>query len=67
MASKSPAALLFAVGLLLALLAAFADPLGLGGAPGFGWKQGLGVAVGLALAVVGWRVKGRANSSQAQQ
>lgn len=67
MASKSLAALLFVAGLLLALLAAFADPLGLGGAPGFGWKQGVGVAVGLALAVVGWRVKGRTNSSQAQQ
>lgn len=54
MASKSLAALLFVAGLLLALLAGFADPLGLGGAPGFGWKQGAGVAVGLALAIVGW-------------
>ncbi|MEW5877490.1 MAG: hypothetical protein AB1751_05440 [Acidobacteriota bacterium] len=60
MASNSPAALLFAVGLLLALLAAFADPLGLGGAPGFGWKQGLGLVVGLAVAVLGWLLMKRA-------
>lgn len=67
MASKSPAALLFAVGLLLALLAAFADPLGLGGAPGFGWKQGLGVAVGLALAIGGWlRLRTGSSNSQGQ-
>lgn len=54
MASKTLPAMLLVVGLVLALLSLFADPLGLGGAPGFGWKQAVGVAAGLALAVVGW-------------
>ena len=40
-----------AFGVLAALVAVLADPLGIGGAPGFGWKQGfllsLGVSVGL--------------------
>lgn len=54
MASKIFPALALVIGLLLAFLAAFADPLGLGGAAGFGWKQAAGMAVGLALAVVGW-------------
>ncbi|MFQ5896898.1 MAG: hypothetical protein ACE5JN_01440 [Candidatus Methylomirabilia bacterium] len=48
-----------AVGLILALLSALADPLGLGGSPGVGWKQSLGVIVGIVLIVVGqyWRRK----------
>ena len=41
------------VGVLLALISAFADQLGVGGMPGFGWKQTLGLAVGLALVVIG--------------
>lgn len=41
------------VGVLLVLLSAAADPLGLGGAPGFGWKQMMGVALGAVLAIVG--------------
>jgi uncharacterized membrane protein len=44
--------LALAVGILLALLSIFADRLGLGAMPGFGWKQGLGLIVGLA--VIGW-------------
>ena len=38
----------------LALVSLFADPLGAGGEPGFGWKQGLGLVVGVALAAIGW-------------
>lgn len=54
MASKSLPVLLLVVGLLLALLSALADPLGLGGTPGFGWKQIAGTVLGLAFAGVGW-------------
>jgi len=37
---------LMIVGILIVLIAAFADPLGLGRSPGFGWRQTLGVVVG---------------------
>ncbi len=41
------------VGVVVGLISLFADPLGLGGEPGFGWKQTLGLVVGVALVVVG--------------
>lgn len=42
------------VGLLLGLVSAFADQVGLGAmGSGFGWKQLLGLVVGVILAVVG--------------
>ena len=41
------------VGLLLLLIALFADSLGLGRAPGVGWKQTLGAVVGVLVVVVG--------------
>lgn len=42
------------VGLLLGLVSAFADQVGLGAvSSGFGWKQLLGLVVGVILAVVG--------------
>jgi hypothetical protein len=41
--------LLIAVGVILAVLSLFADVLRLGAAPGFGWKQIVGLVVGLAL------------------
>jgi hypothetical protein len=37
------------VGVLLGLIALFADPLGLGRSVGFGWKQGLGVLIGVVV------------------
>jgi hypothetical protein len=40
------------VGVLLALGSAFADPLGLGRYPGFGWVQGLGVGIGAGLTIL---------------
>jgi hypothetical protein len=41
------------VGVLLALISAFANPLGLGLHPGFGWKKTLGVVVGALIVVAG--------------
>ena len=41
------------IGLLLLLLALFADSLGLGRTPGVGWKQTLGAVVGVLVVVAG--------------
>ena len=51
--------LVLAVGFLLALISLFADAIGVGATPGFGWKQTLGLAVGVVLIVVAlWRMRG---------
>jgi hypothetical protein len=49
--------LLIAVGVIIAILSLFADALHLGAAPAtFGWKQIVGLVVGLALIGYGsWR------------
>jgi hypothetical protein len=44
---------LLVVGGLLVLVSAAADRLGMGGAPGFGWKQIVGVGLGVVLVVAG--------------
>jgi hypothetical protein len=41
------------IGALLVLIALFADPLGLGGRSGFGWKQGLGLVIGVMVILAG--------------
>ena len=43
------------VGVLFALVSIFADALGIGGEPGFGYKQAAGLVFGVALAVIGFR------------
>jgi hypothetical protein len=46
------------VGIVLALASLFADRIGLG-TPGFGWKQTLGLVIGVVLIVVAlWRWPG---------
>ena len=49
--------LMVGLGAVLILVAVFADSLGLGREPRFGWKQGILLVVGLALVVGGvlWR------------
>jgi len=42
-----------AAGVVLILLALLADAVGIGGEEGFGWKQAIALAAGLALALVG--------------
>ncbi|HPC83302.1 MAG TPA: hypothetical protein P5234_07965 [Thermoanaerobaculaceae bacterium] len=44
---------LLVVGILLFVASAAADTIGIGGAPGFGWKQITGVIVGIVLAALG--------------
>ena len=44
------------LGVVVALVSLFADALGLGGVPRFGWKQTIGLVVGLVLVAYGlWR------------
>jgi uncharacterized membrane protein len=50
-----------AVGVVLALISIFADRIGVGAMPGFGWKQTLGLLVGLAMIGLGlWRMRSKA-------
>ena len=42
-----------AFGVLAVLVAVLADPLGIGGAEGFGWKQGFLLSMGVSVALGG--------------
>jgi len=53
MSNKATGVGLLMVGVLLVLISATADSIGLGGAAGFGWKQGAGLVLGVALAALG--------------
>jgi hypothetical protein len=52
------------VGVVAALIAALANPLGIGD-PGFGWKQGVLLAIGILLIIVGGFIAFRSSSSGA--
>lgn len=49
------------LGLLVGMVTLLADWLGLGSAAGFGWQQGLGVAVGVALILLGFGLTRRSS------
>ena len=53
MSKKAQGVVLLVVGVLLFLLSLAADPLGVGAAPGLGWKQIVGAVVGVVLAGAG--------------
>ena len=53
MANKTRGLALITAGVLLALVSLAADALGLGGHPGIGWKQILGIVAGIGVAVMG--------------
>ena len=53
MSKKTVAVVLVVVGVLLFLVSAAADPLGIGGHPGIGMKQVAGIVVGVVLAAIG--------------
>jgi len=56
MMPRGSALVMLLVGVLLALVSGFADALGIGGEPGFGYKQAAGLVVGLVLVAVSlWR------------
>ena len=50
---------LIGVGVLLVLISLFADPLGLGRSPGFGWRQTLGVIIGALVILAGFYLRRR--------
>jgi hypothetical protein len=45
--------LVVGLGVLVALVSVLADVFGIGGRPGFGYKQGAGFLVGIALIIAG--------------
>jgi hypothetical protein len=49
------------LGVVVALVSVFADVFGIGREPGFGYKQGAGVLVGIALVIAGvwWKPRSR--------
>ena len=53
MRNATAAKTLIIVGLLLVFIAVFADPLGLGRHPGFGWRQWLVSIVGVVVLLTG--------------
>lgn len=50
---KGLGSLLIGVGIVLLLVSVFADPLGIGGYPGFGTKQIVGTILGIVIGVIG--------------
>jgi hypothetical protein len=50
---KGLGSLLIGVGIVLLLVSVFADPLGIGGYPGFGTKQVIGTILGIVIGVMG--------------
>jgi hypothetical protein len=59
MAQMSSRNLVVGLGVLVALISVLADAVGIGGEPGFGYKQGAGFLVGIALIIAGARWKRR--------
>jgi hypothetical protein len=55
MSERTRGLVLIVVGVLLALIGLAADVLGLGGHPGIGWKQILGMLIGVGVVVIGLR------------
>lgn len=53
MPKRLTAVALLTIGVLLVLVSAAADRLGVGAAPGLGWKQVLGIVAGVVLAAAG--------------
>jgi hypothetical protein len=52
-AKKTTGIVLFALGAVILVLALAADPIGIGGSPGFGRRHILGALLGAVLTVVG--------------
>ena len=53
MAQMNSRHLVVGLGVLVALISVLADVVGIGGEPGFGYKQGAGFLVGIALIIAG--------------
>ncbi|HMH50549.1 MAG TPA: hypothetical protein VK548_09980 [Candidatus Acidoferrum sp.] len=56
MTRRRSALIMVVIGVILALVSLLADAIGVGGDPGFGYKQGAGLVVGVVLVAIGlWR------------
>ncbi len=60
MSKQAQGVVLLVVGVLLFLMSLAADPLGVGAAPGLGWKQIVGAVVGVVLAGAGMTMQRKA-------
>jgi predicted MFS family arabinose efflux permease len=63
MSRRSLGSALIALGLILAVVFALADQIGIGDGEGFGWRQLTGVIVGLLVAVAGYLTMRTATTS----
>jgi len=61
MSNRVFAWIVIGAGILLVVISAFADPLGLGRSLGFGWVQGLGVVIGALVILAGLYLRRRAS------
>ncbi len=59
MQRKRLGSILAAVGIIILLLSLFADLLGIGGYPGLGVKQIVGIIIGLVIIAIGYRLHRR--------
>jgi len=53
MEKKKLGSLLTGIGIVVFLISVFADPLGIGGYPGFGYKQMIGTILGIVIVIIG--------------
>lgn len=53
MQKKTLGSILTLVGITVLLISLFADLIGIGGYPGIGWKQVVGIVIGFVIIVIG--------------
>ncbi|OGP93251.1 MAG: hypothetical protein A2157_20130 [Deltaproteobacteria bacterium RBG_16_47_11] len=53
MEKKKLGSILTGIGIVLLLVSVFADPLGIGGYLGFGYKQIIGAVLGIVIGIIG--------------
>ena len=59
MEKKKLGSVLGVIGIVVLLLTVFADLLGIGGHPGFGYKQIIGAALGIMIGIIGSLLYGK--------
>jgi len=61
MSIKSVGSAVFIVGILIVLASLLADSIGIGGSPGFGPGQNMGLIIGPIICFVGFRLRGKSD------
>ncbi len=59
MQRKTLGSLLIGIGIIVLLVSLFADVIGIGGHPGLGYKQIIGIVIGIGIAILGWFIPRR--------